>query len=54
MTIEHAIDIIRNAIVAYEFELGQQDYETDEELHDVLLNEFGMNEDEYVQIMGER
>ena len=52
MTIERAIEIIRNAINAYEFELEQQDYLTANELHNVLLNEFTMTEDEYMQIMG--
>jgi hypothetical protein len=44
--------IIRNAIVAYEFELEQQDYETEEALHAVVLNEFGMTDEEYKEIMG--
>ena len=41
------LSILKNAIVAYEFELEQQDYETEEELHKVVLNEFGMTESEY-------
>lgn len=41
------LSILKNAIVAYEFELEQQDYETEEELHKVVLNEFGMTENEY-------
>lgn len=45
-------NILRNAIVAYEFELEQQDYETEEDLHDVVLNEFGMTDEEYNDIMG--
>ena len=45
-------NILRRAIVAYEFELEQQDYETEEELHAVVLNEFGMTDEEYKNIMG--
>lgn len=41
------LSILKNAIIAYEFELEQQDYETEEELHKVVLNEFGMTENEY-------
>jgi hypothetical protein len=41
------LSILKNAIVAYESELEQQDYETEEELHKVVLNEFGMTENEY-------
>ena len=44
-------NILHRAIVAYEFELEQQDYETEEDLHDVVLSEFGMTEEEYVRIM---
>lgn len=44
---ERLLTILKNAIVAYEFELEQQDYETEEELHKVILNEFGMTENEY-------
>lgn len=44
-------EILKHAIVAYEYELDQQDYETEEELHAVLLNEFCMTEDEYNEIM---
>lgn len=44
-------NILRNAIIAYEFELEQQDYETEEDLHTVVLNEFGMTEEEYNHIM---
>lgn len=47
MNIERARQILRNAIRAYEFELDQQDYDTLEELHRVLLNEFNMTEEEY-------
>lgn len=46
-------EILRNAIMAYEFELSNQDYETEVEEHEVLLNEFGMTEDEYKIIMKE-
>ena len=45
--------IIKNAIIAYEFELEQQDYETPEEEHNVLLNEFGITQEEYDNIMGQ-
>lgn len=45
-------NILRNAIVAYEFELEQQDYETETDLHAVVLNEFGMTDEEYKEIMG--
>ena len=44
-------NILRNAIVAYEFELEQQDYETEEDLHAVVLNEFGMTDADYNNIM---
>ena len=44
---ERFLTILQNAIVAYKFELEQQDYETEEELHKVVLNEFGMTENEY-------
>jgi hypothetical protein len=44
-------NILRNAIVAYEFELENQDYETEKELHAVVLNEFGMTDEEYNYIM---
>ena len=43
--------ILRKAIIAYEFELEQQDYETEEYLHAVVLNEFGITEEEYSDIM---
>lgn len=45
-------NILRNAIVAYEFELENQDYETEKDLHAVVLNEFGMTDEEYRYIMG--
>ena len=44
-------NILRRAIVAYEFELENQDYETEAELHAVVLNEFGMTDEEYNYIM---
>lgn len=44
-------NILRRAIVAYEFELEQQDYETEEEIHAVVLNEFGMTDEEYKNIV---
>lgn len=47
MNTERLLSILKNAIIAYEFELEQQDYETEEELHKVVLNEFGMTENEY-------
>ena len=52
MIIERLKKILANAIVAYEFELDQQDYDTDDEMHKVLLNEFNMTEEEYTEIMG--
>lgn len=45
-------NILRRAIIAYEFELEQQDYETEADLHAVVLNEFGMTDEEYNHIMG--
>ena len=42
--------ILRRAIIAYESELDDQDYESEEELHKVLLNEFSMSEAEYQRI----
>lgn len=47
MNRQRALEILKNAIIVYEFELEQQDYETEEELHQVVLNEFGMTENEY-------
>lgn len=44
-------EILRNAIIAYEAELENQDYETEEKLHAVVLNEFSMTEKEYQEIM---
>ena len=52
MTKERLKEILRNAIIAYEFELDQQDYHTDDEMYSVLLNEFNMTENEYEEIMG--
>ena len=43
--------ILKNAIVAYESELDSQGYESEEEMHKVLLNEFGMTEEDYQRIM---
>lgn len=54
MTTERLQSILKNAIIAYEFELEQQDYPTEEELHVVLLNEFGMTEEEYIEVMKRR
>ena len=45
------INVLRNGIVAYEYELDQQDYPTEEEEHRVLLNEFGLSEQEYQEII---
>lgn len=44
---DRLIEIIQSAINAYEFELEQQGYESEEEEHRVLLNEFQMTEEEY-------
>ena len=44
------MQILRHAIIAYESELDDQGYESEEELHKVLLNEFSMSEDEYQMI----
>ena len=49
---DRLMDIIRHAIVAYFYELDQQDYETDDEMFRVLLNEFNMTEYEFDTIMG--
>lgn len=49
--IERLESIVKNAITAYEFELEKQDYETEEELHKVLLTEFNMTEEEYKQLI---
>lgn len=52
MTTKRMIEIMKAAIVAYAFELEQQDYDSEEELHQVLLNEFGISEKEYKYITG--
>jgi len=44
--------ILRNAITTYEFELERQVGETAADLHTVVLNEFGMTDEEYKEIMG--
>lgn len=43
--------ICRNAIIAYESELDSQGYDSDDELHHVVLNEFGIEECDYKWIM---
>lgn len=50
-TVRRLKAILRRAIIAYENELEYQDYESEEELHAVLLNEFGMTEEEYKSII---
>ena len=45
-------EILKNAITAYVFELDQQGYYTDEELYQVLLNEFSITTEEFEYIMG--
>ena len=45
-------NILRRAIIAYELELKRQNYETEENLHTAVLNEFGMTDEEYNGIMG--
>ena len=52
MTFDKIKNIIWNAILAYEDELEQQGYDSPEELHKVVLNEFEMTEDEYQEVMG--
>ena len=47
MNRQRALEVLKNAIVAYEFELEQQDYESEEELHWVVLNEFDLTQEEY-------
>ncbi len=47
-------EILRHAILAYECELDNQGYESVEELHRVLLNEFSMTEKEYKTITKRR
>ena len=46
--------ILRHAILAYECELDNQGYESEKELHRVLLNEFKMTEEEYRKISKRR
>lgn len=46
-----AKQILFRAIRAYEFELEHQDYDNAEELHQTVLNEFGMKESEYLEVM---
>ena len=43
--------ILRNAIIAYEFELENQNYKSEDELHAVVLNELKITEEEYKEIM---
>lgn len=45
-------EILKNAIISYEYELEEQDYESAECLHEVVLNELQMTEKEYLKIMG--
>lgn len=52
--IERAKEILKRAVEAYEFELEQQEYETEEDRHDVVLNKFGMTQDEYETITGRK
>lgn len=46
--------ILRHAILAYECELDNQGYESEKELHRVLLNEFRITEEEYRKISKRR
>lgn len=46
-------NILCRAIIAYEYELENQDYESEEDIHAVVLNEFGMTDQEYHDIMDE-
>lgn len=41
------IELIKKFIPAYELILREQDYNSEEDLHKVVLNEFGMTEEEY-------
>lgn len=43
--------ILRNAIIAYEFELESQDYQSEDVIHAVVLNELEITEEEYREIM---
>lgn len=54
MNFERIMAIMWNTIRAYEDELEQQDYETAEELHNVVLNELSMTEQEYLEVMGRK
>lgn len=54
ISIKRAKEILKRAVEAYEFELEQQDYETEEDMHKVVLNEFGMTQDEYETITGRK
>lgn len=45
-------EILKNAIIAYEHELEQQDYKDAECLHEVVLNELQITEKEYFEIIG--
>lgn len=49
---ERLKEILKNAIIAYEYELEEQDYRSAECLHEVVLNELEMTEKEYLEIMG--
>ena len=44
---ERMIELIRKFIPPYEFILHHQDYSSEEEIYKVVLNEFGMTEEEY-------
>lgn len=52
--IERAKEILKRAVEAYEFELEQQDYETEEDMREAVLNEFGITQDEYETITGRK
>ena len=52
ITKERLATILKQAIIAYIYELDQQDYDTDSDIYTVLLNEFRMTDDEFVNIMG--
>jgi hypothetical protein len=51
MDIDRLKEILRHAIAAYIFEL-EQGYDSDDELYAVLLNEFDITDNEFVEIMG--
>ena len=44
--------ILRNALIAYEFELEGQGYGSQGAMHEVVRNEFGISEEEYRAIKG--